>query len=146
MRAPSRHHGPRRAAVCVTLAAALAGCSQAHPADPPAPASGGRRHSAPADPVRTCTELVTYWALEALKGSRWAGLDWEQKGLSNEQLALHDEVLAAARAKRRLEGSEAAKDLIRHQVAEKCAAQGGATGSSRNWRPVPHGTASSTQK
>ncbi|KUJ54393.1 hypothetical protein ACZ90_65345 [Streptomyces albus subsp. albus] len=146
MRAPSRHRNPRRAAVCVVLAAAvLAGCSEARPSGPNASASGGRQHAEPASAAEVCTELVTYWALEALKGSRRAGLDWEQKGMSNEQFALHDEVLAAARAEERRHGRAAAKDLIRRQVAEKCAARGGATGSSENWRSVPEGTASTAR-
>ncbi|WP_406860305.1 hypothetical protein ABZO31_07555 [Streptomyces sp. HUAS MG47] len=85
-------------------------------------------------PAELCTNLVAYWVKEALNGSKWAGLDWEQKGLSNEQFALHDEVLAAARAKERTAGRAAALALADEESRRRCAATNGATGSSDNWR------------
>ncbi|WP_137990028.1 hypothetical protein [Streptomyces vilmorinianum] len=131
-------HTPARTALCAVLAVAmgatLAGC-------------GADDRPAPAPQVRTavdiCTDLVAYWVKEALKGSKWAGLDWEQKGLSNEQLTLHDEVLAAARAKERAEGREAALASVDHETRRRCASANGATGSSENWKPPP-GPGSST--
>ncbi|MER7043376.1 hypothetical protein [Streptomyces jumonjinensis] len=86
-------------------------------------------------PVEICTSLVSYWAGQALRNSTRSGIDWEQKGLSNEQFALHEEVVAAARAEERRHGRPAALELIAAQVAEKCAVRNGATGSSENWRP-----------
>ncbi|MFJ8583212.1 hypothetical protein ACIRD2_00950 [Streptomyces sp. NPDC093595] len=100
------------------------GCSDS---GSPAPHS-----STPAD---ICTGLVAYWAKEALKDSTWAGLDWEQKGLSNEQLEIHDDVLAEARATDRREGREAAERLVDRETRRRCEAARGATGSSENWRP-----------
>ncbi|MFB6982183.1 hypothetical protein [Streptomyces scopuliridis] len=94
-------------------------------------------------PAEICAALVSYWAKEALKGSEWAGLDWEQKGLSNEQYALHEEVVAAARAEQAKHGDAAAGALIDRETAERCAAANGATGSSENWRE-PDWTATGT--
>ncbi|WP_234334837.1 hypothetical protein [Streptomyces sp. NRRL S-118] len=70
-----------------------------------------------------------------MKGSTWAGLDWEQKGLSNEQLEIHDDVLSEARATDRREGREAAERLVDRETRRRCEAARGATGSSENWRP-----------
>lgn len=111
--------------LCALLTMPVAtGCSDS---GGPAPHS-----STPAD---ICTSLISYWAKETLKGSSWAGLDWEQKGLSNEQLVIHDEVLAAARTTEKRDGSKAAIRLVDRQTRERCEAADGATGSSENWRP-----------
>ncbi|MFC5800547.1 hypothetical protein [Streptomyces formicae] len=127
-----RAYRPARTAACAALAAGIlagaAACSSPEGRSG-APAPG------PTTPADICTSLVAYWAEEALEGSTWAGLDWEQKGLSNEQLAIHDEALAAARAEEKRNGRPAAVELIRRQVRQKCEAQNGATGSSENWRP-----------
>ncbi|MER8043389.1 hypothetical protein [Streptomyces sp. NPDC094032] len=126
-----------RAATTAVLAACVlalvAGCERA-PEDPAPQAS---------TPADVCTSLVSYWVKEALKGSKWAGLDWEQKGLSNEQYAIHDEVLLAARAEERRAGRaeerragrEAAFALADRESRRRCEEAKGATGSSENWRP-----------
>ncbi|MFI8516405.1 hypothetical protein ACIGEZ_01035 [Streptomyces sp. NPDC085481] len=118
--------GRRRIAAGVAGCALLlaVGCGEA-----PAP---GPRPSSPAD---VCTNLVSYWVKEALKGSKWAGLDWEQKGLSNEQYVIHDEVLAAARAEERRAGRDSALALADRESRRRCEKAKGATGSSENWRP-----------
>ncbi|MBB4980111.1 MULTISPECIES: hypothetical protein [Streptomyces] len=129
---------PRSRPAGAALAAALAGCALAlsagcghapapHPAPTPAPRTS--------TPVDVCANLVSYWVKEALKGSKWAGLDWEQKGLSNEQYEIHDEVLAAARAEERRAGRKAAEALADRESRRRCEAANGATGSSENWRP-----------
>lgn len=110
----------------------MAGCSGTGssgitPSDSPAP------HRT--TPAELCTSLVSYWAKEALRGGKWAGIDWEQKGLSNEQYAIHEAVLAAARADREKHGAAAAEALIDRQTKAHCEAAKGATGSSENWRP-----------
>ncbi|MFI1974068.1 MULTISPECIES: hypothetical protein [Streptomyces] len=120
--------------VGAALAAVLAGCALALAAGDgrapgPAPAP---RASTPAD---VCTSLVSYWVKEALRGSVWAGLDWEQKGLSNEQYEIHDDVLTAARAEERRAGREAAVVFADRESRRRCEAAKGATGSSENWRP-----------
>ncbi|WP_432753474.1 hypothetical protein ACE1OA_26150 [Streptomyces sp. JL2001] len=121
-----------RAALAAGLLAAVPACS-AEGADPEP------RTSTPAD---ICTSLVSYWAKEALKGGKWAGLDWEQKGLSNEQLGIHDLVLAHARAAERTEGRDAALAGIDRETRRRCEASNGATGSSENWRPPEAATGS----
>ncbi|MFE4369899.1 hypothetical protein ACFRMN_17035 [Streptomyces sp. NPDC056835] len=118
-------------ALCAALlGGALTGCGGGSAA-PDRDATPAAHRTTPAE---LCTALVSYWAKEALKGSEWAGLDWEQKGLSNEQYAIHEEVVAAARAERVKHGSAAAEALIDRGTAERCAATNGATGSSENWR------------
>ncbi len=81
-----------------------------------------------------CTSLVGYWVKEALKGNKWAGIDWEQKGLSNEQFGIHEKVLAEARAEQRENGLAAAEGLADRRVRDECRSSRGATGSSENWR------------
>ncbi|MFI9184550.1 hypothetical protein ACIGXG_20290 [Streptomyces goshikiensis] len=121
---------PALAALLVTLA--LSGCSASAPATPhptPTPASG------PSSPAQVCTSLVSYWAKETLKGTYWSGLDWEQKGLSNQQYEIHEEAVAAGRTEERTAGRDKALELIDQLVARRCAAADGATWSSENWRP-----------
>ncbi|MET7861283.1 hypothetical protein ABZS81_29605 [Streptomyces sp. NPDC005318] len=123
-----RHASHRPAALTLAAlltTAALSGCSDP-PRDPAAQ---------PSTPADICTRLVTYWALETLKGSSQSGIDWEQKGLSNEQYALHENVVRAARIEQKRHGTAAAQKLIERQTRERCTAQHGATGSSENWRP-----------
>ncbi|MFI8823145.1 hypothetical protein [Streptomyces sp. NPDC053431] len=123
---------PARAA----LAAVLAGCVLALCAACEAPRDrAGEPAARTSSPADVCTSLVSYWVKEALKGSKWAGLDWEQKGMSNEQYEIHDEVLVAARAEERREGREAAFALTDRETRRRCEAAKGATGSSENWRP-----------
>ncbi|MGW6455683.1 hypothetical protein ACWF94_07085 [Streptomyces sp. NPDC055078] len=129
----SRHTTAGRALGALLLVAfAAAGCTAHPPAGRPAASTPVPRKSTPAD---LCTSLVGYWAKEALKGSTWAGLDWEQKGLSNEQFALHEEIVAAARAEERRRGRNAAFALIDTRTRHMCTVRRGATGSSENWRP-----------
>ncbi|MEN8653369.1 hypothetical protein ABCR94_22910 [Streptomyces sp. 21So2-11] len=124
----------RRAGIGCTLVllAAMTGCTGSDtsgitPSDSPAP----RRTT----PGGLCTSLVSYWAKEALRGGKWAGLDWEQKGLSNEQYEIHEQILAAARSEQEKRGTAAAEALISRESAARCEAAKGATGSSENWRP-----------
>ncbi|MFJ3502917.1 hypothetical protein [Streptomyces sp. NPDC090135] len=117
--------GAALAALPTACALALAGgCGTPEESGPPA--------RTPAD---ICADLVSYWVEEALKGSSWAGLDWEQKGLSNEQYEIHDEVLAAARAEERRAGRAAASAFADRESRRRCEEAKGATGSSENWRP-----------
>ncbi|MCX4525326.1 hypothetical protein OG982_06435 [Streptomyces sp. NBC_01551] len=78
---------------------------------------------------------MSYWAKETLKGTYWSGLDWEQKGLSNQQYEIHEEAVAAARTEERTAGQDKALELIDRLVAQRCAERDGATWSSENWRP-----------
>ncbi|TDU78783.1 hypothetical protein EDD91_5577 [Streptomyces sp. KS 21] len=126
---PTTH---RRAVAALLAALALSGCSTSAPSAPPqtpTPAPG------PSSPAQVCTSLVSYWAKETLKGTYWSGLDWEQKGLSNEQYEIHEEAVAAGRAEERTAGQVKALELIDQLVARRCAERNGATWSSENWRP-----------
>ncbi|MFI2369552.1 hypothetical protein [Streptomyces sp. NPDC018833] len=126
-------HGP------ATYAAGVLLFSLAAPACATAPSPGS---SGPSTPVpqntslaQICTSIVSYWAKETLKGSKWSGIDWEQKGLSNDQYALHEEIVAAAHTEERRQGRRKALELIDRQAEQKCTQRKGATGSSENWRP-----------
>ncbi|MEU0930066.1 hypothetical protein [Streptomyces malaysiensis] len=139
---------PAAYACALVLAVTLTGCGGSgsggpHDSGGPGRSSDGsaphRRPSSPAprtpSPVRMCADLISYWAEQDLAGSRWAGLDWEQKGLSNEQYEIYDEIVQAARTERRRHGAPAAKALIKRLAERRCAAANGATHSSENWRP-----------
>ncbi|OEJ27380.1 hypothetical protein AS594_25775 [Streptomyces agglomeratus] len=131
----TRPHARGRYAACALMAAmtvGVAGCSASRTAGRPATPSPAASTTAP---HVTCTKLVSYWAGEALKGSKWAGLDWEQKGLSNEQYAIHEEVVAAGRAEAARRGRAAGLRLTDQLAEKECRAANGATGSSENWRP-----------
>ncbi|NWF26285.1 hypothetical protein HW130_08375 [Streptomyces sp. PKU-EA00015] len=126
------HSQAMYAAGTLLFSLAAAACSTTpspgHPRTPtPAPQ--------PSSPAQICTSLVSYWAKETLKGDKWAGIDWEQKGLSNDQYALHEKIVAAARTEQRRQGRQKALELIDRQAERDCAEQNGLTGSSENWRP-----------
>ncbi|MFJ4867855.1 hypothetical protein [Streptomyces sp. NPDC088757] len=123
--------GGRPGPAGTALVALLTGCALALTGGCGAPEESGPPARTPAD---ICADLVSYWVEEALKGSSWAGLDWEQKGLSNEQYAIHDDVLAAARAEERRAGREAATAFADRESRRRCEEAKGATGSSENWR------------
>ncbi|WP_030772002.1 hypothetical protein [Streptomyces sp. NRRL F-2664] len=116
----------RYAARILLTALALTGCSSSAPS--PAAGSASPSTPTPAPPVQVCTTLVSYWAKETLLGTKWSGLDWEQKGLSNDQYAIHEDAVAAGRAEERTAGRTKALELIDRFVAQHCAEQGGATG------------------
>lgn len=131
----TKPHTPARHAACALLIALAAmGCSDRSDRSPSGRSTAPTPTPQKSSPADICTSIVSYWAKEALKGSKWSGLDWEQKGLSNEQYAIHEEVVAAARAEEKRQGHAAALKLIDARTREKCTAQNGATGSSENWR------------
>ncbi|MER6255911.1 hypothetical protein ABT224_31625 [Streptomyces sp. NPDC001584] len=126
----------RYAAHTLLAALALTGCSSSAPTPAAGSASpSAAPTSAPPSPVQVCTSLVSYWAKETLLGTKWSGLDWEQKGLSNDQYAIHEDAVAAGRAEERTAGQDKALELIDRFVAQRCAEEGGAMRSSENWRP-----------
>ncbi|MFD8379409.1 hypothetical protein ACFV2X_12880 [Streptomyces sp. NPDC059679] len=131
----------RPAAACalaLTLAAAAAAGACAGPESRPAPTphTSANTPTTPAtSPVQLCFDLISYWAEQDLLGSRWAGLDWEQKGMSNQQYEIYDDIVHAARAERGRRGTAAAKELIRRESLRRCTDERGATHSSENWRP-----------
>lgn len=121
-------------AAALALAAAATACSG--PESHPAPRTSANSASPQAtSPVRLCFDLISYWAEQDLRGSTWAGLDWEQKGMSNQQFEIYDDIVHAARAEQKRRGAAAARELIRQETLRRCTAEGGATHSSENWRP-----------
>ncbi|MET9608953.1 hypothetical protein ABZZ17_28465 [Streptomyces sp. NPDC006512] len=124
----------RYGSAALLAALTLTGCTRSAPPAPP-PDTVTSPAPRPSSPAQVCTSLVSYWAKETLKGSKWSGLDWEQKGLSNEQYEIHEEAVAAGRAEERTAGQDKALELIDRLVAQRCAERDGATGSSENWRP-----------
>lgn len=116
----------------LALTGALTGCS---PSVPPPAASPRSPATSTSSPAQICTSLVSYWAKETLMGTTWSGLDWEQKGLSNDQYAIHEDAVAAGRIEERTAGRDKALELIDRFVSQRCATQDGATGSSGNRRP-----------
>jgi hypothetical protein len=135
------HPRTARAGSTLTLLAALAcaaACGSPGAPDATPSRSPAAPTTAPTGPATTpadlCTSLVSYWIKEALRGGKWAGIDWEQKGLSNEQYGIHEAVLTEARAEQKKRGTPAAERLTDRRVRQKCEAQKGATGSSENWR------------
>ncbi|MFD9357401.1 hypothetical protein [Streptomyces sp. NPDC060031] len=121
-----------RYAAALLAALALPGCSNSAPRAAPASSSPS---PTPSSPAQICTALVSYWAKETLKGTKWSGLDWEQKGLSNDQYAIHEEAVAAGRAEAAIHGQDKGLEAIDRLVAQRCTEQNGATWSSENWRP-----------
>ncbi|OAR25322.1 hypothetical protein A8W25_06715 [Streptomyces sp. ERV7] len=79
-------------------------------------------------PEEDCRLLVDYWARAMIQGNRWSGLDWEQKGFSIDQHAIHERIVAAARSEQRAHGTEAALRLIDRRAREECTALRGAMG------------------
>ncbi|MEU9231851.1 hypothetical protein [Streptomyces subrutilus] len=116
----------------LTLTGILTGCT---PSAPPAAAGPRSPSPSPSSPAQICTSLVSYWAKETLLGTKWSGLDWEQKGLSNAQYAIHEDAVAAGRAEERTAGQAKALELIDRFVAQRCAEQEGATRSPGSRRP-----------
>ncbi|MFJ3973718.1 hypothetical protein [Streptomyces sp. NPDC090021] len=127
----------RYAAHTLLAALALTGCSSSAPPSAAGSASPSAPTPAPTpgSPVQVCTSLVSYWAKETLLGTKWSGLDWEQKGLSNDQYAIHEDAVAAGRAEELTAGRDKALELIDRLVAQRCAAQGGAAGNGPDGRP-----------
>ncbi|MEU3062259.1 hypothetical protein AB0P12_02750 [Streptomyces subrutilus] len=117
----------RYAAAALLAGLVLTGCSRSAPPPAAGSATAPPASSAPpSSPAQICTTLVSYWAGETLKGTKWSGLDWEQKGLSNAQYAIHEDAVAAGRAEERTAGRDKALELIDRFVAARCAAQDGA--------------------
>ncbi|MFF4321894.1 hypothetical protein [Streptomyces sp. NPDC001568] len=125
----------RYGSAALLAALTLCGCTgSTSPAAPPS-TTATTPGTDPSTPAQVCTSLVSYWAKETFKGSKWSGLDWEQKGLSNQQYEIHEEAVAAGRSEERTVAQDKALELIDRLVAQRCAERDGATGSSENWKP-----------
>ncbi|MGW7319702.1 hypothetical protein [Streptomyces sp. NPDC054854] len=125
----------RYGSAALLAALTLCGCTgSTSPAAPPS-TTATTPGTDPSTPAQVCTSLVSYWAKETLKGSKWSGLDWEQKGLSNQQYDIHEEAVAAGRSEERTAGQNKALELIDRLVAQRCAERDGATGSAEYRNP-----------
>ncbi|WP_369379843.1 hypothetical protein [Streptomyces sp. cg36] len=124
-----RHGRLRFVAPAVIAVLALAGCSGGGSGAARAAAVPAPRASTPEE---DCRRLIDYWARAMIQGNRWSGLDWEQKGFSIDQHALHERIVAAARAEQRARGTEAALQLIDRQSREECERLRGAMGGGRH--------------
>ncbi len=131
---PARRTAARALVLTAALTLALGACGDPTPQRPRATTAAPSAPS-PASLVRACTSLISYWAEQELLGGKWAGMDWEEKGMSNEQREIYDEIVHAAHVERDAHGQEAALRLIKHQAEQRCTAADGATRSSENWRP-----------
>ncbi|MEV0279585.1 hypothetical protein AB0I22_24770 [Streptomyces sp. NPDC050610] len=141
MRAPPHTPAQRTAArtlaltATLTLTLALSGCDPGSTPHRPRATATTPSAAPTASLIQACTRLIAYWAEQELTGGEGAGLDWEQKGLSNEQREIYDAIVHAAHAERDAHGTDAAHRLIKRQAEQRCTAANGATYSSDNWRP-----------
>ncbi|MEU1073821.1 MULTISPECIES: hypothetical protein [unclassified Streptomyces] len=83
-------------------------------------------------PEEDCRQLVGYWARAVIQNNRWSGLDWEQKGFSIDQHAIHERIVAAARDEQRAHGTGAALRLVDRRAREECTVRHGAMGGGRH--------------
>jgi hypothetical protein len=112
-------------ALAALAALALAGCAGAPPAAPAAPS----RPPAP-DPVTVCTNQLTYWAGEQLRGAPDGGFDYQEMGLSHAQFDALAVLVDGARAR----GPSLSADWVPTRARELCteiAARPAPTG--RSW-------------
>ncbi|HZG92828.1 MAG TPA: hypothetical protein VEZ42_21665 [Pseudonocardia sp.] len=89
-----------RAGVLAASALLLVACSAGPaPSTTPAPTTAPTT-AAPPEPVAVCTNQLTYWAGEDLRGEDGAGFDYQHRGLSSEQndalIALVEQARAGA--------------------------------------------------
>jgi hypothetical protein len=85
------------------------------PADAAKPARPSPSKTSDAD---LCTRLVAHWSREALDSDTYG--DYQSMGLSNGQYAILRDVVDAARAMKRRQGTYAADGLIDRQARTSC--------------------------
>jgi hypothetical protein len=121
----------------LAFTSAVAGCGTAAPPSGPAAtaSSGPAPHTT--SPAELCTTLITHWAGEALKGGKATGLDYQEMGLSSGQNTILLDILPAARAARRSNGSAAAMQLVQRQAKARCAERYSTPGPSFTSGPWP---------
>jgi hypothetical protein len=84
------------AAVLAGLLAGLGACGTPAPGTSPPPSSTAA--SPRPDPVAACTDQLTYWAGEELRGAPDAGFDYQEMGLTGAQFAALNTLVDEARA------------------------------------------------
>lgn len=85
--------------------------------------ASGRNSSSPSPsatpPEELCAKVVAYWSRETLDGDTYG--DYQSMGLSNGQYEILREVVDAARAEKKREGTDAAERLIDRRAGAGCA-------------------------
>ncbi|MFF4208409.1 hypothetical protein ACFYZE_03365 [Streptomyces sp. NPDC001796] len=108
--------------LALLTSAVATGCGAAGRDD----ATGAARSASPSTSPRAtsdeelCTRVVAYWSRKVLDTHTYG--DYQSMGLSNGQYEILRTVVDAARAEKRLQGAEAAGDLIDRRAREGCAA------------------------
>lgn len=105
-----------RALPPVVALAVLAGCAGGSAAAPPAPTPQFPPVPRP-DPVEVCTDQLTHWAGEQLRGAPDIGYDYQHMALSAEQALALRELVDEARAG----GGALPADQLRARARERCA-------------------------
>ena len=100
-----------RAPLAVVAAALLGGCAAGSPTVPAPPS----RPPAP-DPVTICTNQLSYWATEQLRGAPDGGLDYQEMGLSGAQADALVVLVDEARA----QGPGLPAGWVPHRARELC--------------------------
>jgi hypothetical protein len=80
---------------------------------------GGSPSPSATPPEELCAKVVTYWSQEMLDGDTYG--DYQSMGLSNGQYEILREVVDAARAERKRDGTDAAERLIDRRARAGCA-------------------------
>lgn len=126
-----RHGGPRPGVRFLVLSLALpallwtTSCGGTGGAGPGA---GGPGHSArgpgvasasPTSDAELCARIVAHWSRKVLDSGTYG--DYQSMGLSNAQYEILRDVVDAARAAERRQGSAAASELIDRQARSACA-------------------------
>ncbi|MFI2349114.1 hypothetical protein ACH492_19090 [Streptomyces sp. NPDC019443] len=98
----------------VALLVVLTGCGDGGPTSSASPAP----RSTP--PQELCERLISHWARVVLDGGEQANLDYQAMGLSGGQNEILLDVVTAARAEQKRQGTDAARKLIDRQAADRC--------------------------
>ncbi|MGV4982649.1 hypothetical protein ACVB8X_17135 [Streptomyces sp. NRAIS4] len=100
-----------------TACAGPAGAGNAARPSPPTSSPSAPSPSKTSD-TDLCTRLVTQWSREVLDSHTYG--DYQSMGLSNGQYAILRDVVDAARAVKRRQGTRAAEELIDRQARTAC--------------------------
>ena len=101
-----------RVPVLALAAALLVGCSSGAPVAPAAPSAP----PTPPDPIAVCTNQLTYWAGEQLRGAPDAGLDYQEMALTSAQA----DALAVLVDEARAQGPGRAPDWVPRRARALC--------------------------
>ncbi|RCH69694.1 hypothetical protein DT019_07385 [Streptomyces sp. SDr-06] len=125
MRPPGRPRIPLALAGALAAASLLGGCTTGHsePAGTATLTASGPNSPSPqaTSPEQLCVHLITYWARQELDAGQGAGLDYQEKGLSDGQNEILLAALSAARTERAAHGAAAGDRVIDERARRGCA-------------------------